>query len=591
MAKRRFLSVLAVSAAASALLGGIPAAAHAATAGQARDAGLPGRGFPGPLPLTPAARLSPGAGVPVIVILKSQASQALAGSVTPQAASAADAATQGPLVSELQALHATGITRFTLVNSVAATVSPVEAQRLAADPAVAQVIPDATFTVPAPAVTWGPVTEGPPTEGPAAGRPAGPARPAAPPLNDIPGACAPSGKSQLAPEGLALTGTVAGNATARTARSLGFTGAGVKVAYIADGLDPDNVNFRRQDGTSVFADYKDFTGNGPGAPTTGGEAFLDANTIAGQGTHVYNVNGFSAESYAGTTCDIQIQGVAPGAALVGLDVFSGDKGDTLATTTSMFAQAINYAVENDKVNVLNESFGGNTLPDTTQDVVKLFDDAAVKAGVVVSASTGDAGPANTIGSPATDPNVISVGATTQFQALAQANIGGARHFATSGWLSDNISAFSSSGYDAAGGTVDMVAPGDLSWASCDANTARYSECVNDLGKPSDIEVAGGTSESAPFVAGAAALVIQAFRATHDGRTPAPQQVKQILLSTATDLGAPAQEQGAGLLNSYQAVQLAESYGIARRTGSTLLTSTGQLTSAAAAARGRPGGSG
>ncbi|HEX4291628.1 MAG TPA: hypothetical protein VH021_22070 [Trebonia sp.] len=581
MSHRKFLSALALSAAASAVLGGAPAAVIAVTAANASASTTSttsttnAKSAPafGSLPPALAAQLSRNVDRPVIVVLEDQFGQAAPGTAAAGARSAAVAGRQSSLLTELSEVHATGIKQFTLVNSVAATVSAAEEQRLAANPAVAQVIPDATVSLPASALglATAPAAK---TGRPAPGTHAAPNRNTSPPLHDIAGACAPKGQSYLAPEGLALTSTASASGKAATARSLGFTGAGVKVAFIADGVDPNNVNFIARNGKSVFVDYQDFTGNGAGAPTDGGEAFLDANTIAGQGTHPYNLNGFAQQGYP-NGCDVTIEGVAPGASLVGLDVFSGDPSRAYVTTNSMIAEAINYAVEHDHVNVINESFGDNEFPDTTQDVIKLFDNAAIKAGTVVTASSGDSGTMSTIGSPATDPAVISVGASTQFQLYAQSNYGLARYFST-GWLDDNASALSSSGYDEQGATVDLVAPGDLSWASCDANPAKFSDCTSLLGNPSSIEISGGTGESSPFVAGAAALVIQAYRKTHGGATPSPAVVKQIILSTATDLGLPPQEEGSGLLDSDKAVQLAESVGRTARTGDTLLESVTQL---------------
>ena len=447
-----------------------------------------------------------------------------------------------PLAQKLRSHGATHVASGRALPFVVASVSSAQEAALKQNSAVKAVFPDSVIPAPTPETPtdsqlfspFTPSTSSPtPTSGPGI-CPSNPANP------------------ERDPEALSVINA--------PDPSSSINGAGVKVAYIAGSIDTTIPDFQRN---AQYASGGSPTGSpvvtnvnfsGDTMPTGGDasiESFLDASSIASQGNTVFDLSNFvNAAHPLPAGCNITITGSAPGASVTGIDVFSNQHD----TTESNFIQAIDYAVTSG-VKVLNESFGANNFPDTALDATRIADDDAVAAGVTVVVSSGDAGVTSTLGSPSTDTNVISAGASTTFRGYQQDTYGGINATspnATNGtWIDNNISSLSSGGFAQSGGnTVDLVAPGDLNWMDC--STDPLYPCSG------AIQLEGGTSESSPLTAGAAADVIQAYRNTHGNASPTPALVKQILMSTASDIDAPAEQQGAGLLNIGAAIKEAES---------------------------------
>ncbi|GAA1973138.1 S8 family serine peptidase [Kitasatospora viridis] len=542
-----------VLAAAALTLGSMPAAAAAA--------GVAGAA------VSPAA-----ADQRVIVVLADQHQNLPDTRAAAAARGSAVAASQAPVIGALHAAGARDVHAMSVLNAVAATVSARQEAALRAAPGVAEVVPDAAIKLrgrpagPGPSATPG-------------GAPGGPQPPVAPP----PGACAPAGGVQLDPEAIEAVHADSDDPQARTARSLGATGKGVTVGDIAGSIDVNTPELVRADGTHVIADYKDFTGEGGAVESEDLESFLDDGMIAAQGRQVYDLADYTAHPLA-QPCRIRLEGVAPQVTLDAYKVYAAND----YTTTSAFLEAIDYAVGTDHVDVLNEEAGSFPMPDISADLIKQANADAMAAGVTVTVPSYDAGPENTIWSPASQPGVISVGASTTFRSYAQADSAGYDGIGARGWVSDNISSLSSGGATEQGRSIDVVAPGDLDWAICTADKTIAPDCLNAQGRPTGVYQSGGTSEAGPLVAGVAALVIQAYRDAHGGATPTPQLVDRIVTGTADDLGVVAAEQGSGLADAYRAVEAARSVrtadGAPQPVGDTLLADTDQLD-----ATGNPGG--
>src|SRR5262249_54714793 len=141
-------------------------------------------------------------------------------------------------------------------------------------------------------------------------------------------------------------------------------------------------------------------------------------------------------------------------------------------------------------------------------------------------------------SPANAPDVIAVGASTDLRQYAETG------FLTGygAYSSDSIVSFSGRGITPSGRSrPDLVAPGAYAWTTF----PHYGSQDGPTSPPYSIGVFGGTSQAAPVTAGVAAIVINAFEETHGGKRPSPAYVKQVLMSSADDLGYSAIDQGAG----------------------------------------------
>lgn len=310
----------------------------------------------------------------------------------------------------------------------------------------------------------------------------------------------------------------------RTGRGMGLTGRDVTVAVLDTGINSQHPdlngkvvqNVRLNDLQSVPAGFQ-YPENS--------ENVANTDVVAGHGTFVSGIVAGSGAASGG-----KYAGVAPGAKLLGLS--AGDVNLTFVLS------GFDYLLEKQAAygpRVVNCSFSADTLFDLN-DPVNIATRILTDRGVNVVFSAGNNGAGNSTMNPyALAPWVIGVGATDQNGVLAR--------FSSRGGFGDTLQ------------HPSLVAPGVsiASVRSLPTTTSVGGVAGADVSRLTMTELpyyttASGTSFSAPQVAGAIALMLEANPAL------TPAEVKDILSRTATPMPKYFyHEAGAGMLNTYAAV--------------------------------------
>jgi serine protease AprX len=289
---------------------------------------------------------------------------------------------------------------------------------------------------------------------------------------------------------------------APTAWGQGYTGSGVGVAVIDSGVVPS-------------ADF--------GTRLT--QVQLNGQTTV---TDTYGHGSFVAGVLGGSSADGRYVGIAPGASIYAIDVQ-----DPAGVYTSNIILGLDWVDANRQaanIRVVNVSLSENVASSYLSSPL----DAAVERlwldGVTVVVSSGNLGPETMQYAPANDPFAIAVGAIDSAGTLTTGD--------------DSIAAFSSSGTTQDGfAKPDIVAPGRKIPSVLPSSTTLGSQVpLTNILAPGYATMSG-TSFSAPQVAGAVALLLQA----HPLWTP--DQIKWALAKTGRSVsgsGARALDIGAAI---------------------------------------------
>ncbi len=297
---------------------------------------------------------------------------------------------------------------------------------------------------------------------------------------------------------------------------------------------------------NYFGVMTDFDGHGTASSAT----------IVSKGENTYDIYD-NEDSYS-------LTGVAPGAKILPVKaLWFGD---------AVYAWLWSAGFDNDsqewtfsghpRADIISNSWGISTFPNLGSapgmDILSLI--LSVLAvphsidddypGVIMVASSGNSGPGyGTMGIPTLSPFAVSVGATTNNVFVGYGPFAGEPRFGNTTDHFNHVVDFSSRGPGIIGDPKpDIMSIGAFGFVP--SNMLK-------MDKESDEEsfsLFGGTSMAAPLVAGGAAVLIEALRDKQIEYDPF--LVKNILMSTATDLQNDAPVQGAGLLNVKDAVKFA-----------------------------------